>query len=306
MKNNLKNIFIYKKINKINNIEQQKFNIILSNEFYWRRIKKLPKTSIKEAQKLAYSIFYKNIPNIEKYTFKVFKKNQNEFLFLAYDKEKIFNFLNDILSKDLNKINTITFLDLILINKELEEIEINKNIFIKKINNFYSIFYKTNDIENNKNNFNFSEYKITKVFNFETSISKNNNKNLFNLFIFLNITLCIFLFMNLFSYKLFFNNAQDKLDKLYQETKLPKTTLQLNNIHSKYLELSTREYNIRKVFEIISILDFKTLNIEIEKEYIYIKNIKENEKVKIIELIKKNNIKIDISIEEDNLLKVII
>jgi len=89
-------------------IGEKKVNLILSPAFYWCRREKVGVKNARSAKKIAHSVFESNIPAGEyKYIARKTKK-EGEFLFFAYDEEKILKKLLE-LGINSNKINNTYF-----------------------------------------------------------------------------------------------------------------------------------------------------------------------------------------------------
>lgn len=277
------------------------YNIFLSNEYYWRIYKKIDNISLKQAKKMAYSIFFKFIPNIENMEFLVFEIIKNEFLFIAYNKKEIIDIL---IKKGFNfeKIKQISLIQ--FLNIENNEIfRINENYIIESKDNLISLI-KNNElnIENlDIENLVSLNYFNLKLFNNTNEI--DNNKYNISFFI-INILLIIFTSFSIYNNIKINKNIVKYNDFLLSQNNLPNSMIQLNSIYIKYKSLEDKKNNINSIFEILSTLNLLNFDIEIVDNnfnIIVLNNKDELLNKIIIEFNKKNisNYKI-----ENNILKV--
>lgn len=78
--------------------EKGKFNVILSPEFYWIKKVSLPVKRVFEAKKLARSIYEGSLPEGD-FAYEVSKRG-DEFIIIAYDKDKILKIIAEKFTKD--------------------------------------------------------------------------------------------------------------------------------------------------------------------------------------------------------------
>jgi len=99
-----KEIYFVTKHSKID--KRGKFSLILSPEFYWIKKESLPVKRVYEAKKLAPSVFDGFLPDGD-YSYLVYKDGE-EFVLIAYDKEKILEDLLEVV-EDLDDVEEIRF-----------------------------------------------------------------------------------------------------------------------------------------------------------------------------------------------------
>ncbi len=233
-----KTLFIYKNMPKMGNLGN--INILLSPEFYWIQKVKLPVKFTFQAKKFSNSVFEGLLPE-GNYEYLIIKES-DEFLFLAYDLEKLKEFL---ISKDIKieSVSKIYFTDLEkeffkkpvdLGEKVLIDIEGEATILNKKF------IADTTLYPLNRNYTPKSTYATIHTISF---ISKKQ------IYILSGITI-LATFLN-FIEALRYNIELSKMNKSYQkfieESKLPTSSYQLDSIHNKYKNIDKKQKKIREV-----------------------------------------------------------
>jgi hypothetical protein len=213
-------------------------NIILSPKFYWVKKEELSLSNSK-AKQIAKSIFEGELPEGD---YSYFVKDN---IFIAYDKQKILNFLE---SKNIKKsqIKKIYFAQFEL-KDELDEVD---DIVITYPNKNYSI--------------NLENFKPTK-----NSVSLNENSRYFYSIL---IVLGVFTVLN-FSEMLIFNSKlndlESKKEKIKKEYSLPQTSYQLKAMLSKYKNNFETQLKIRQKLKSIKT---KVQKIEVKKSKVFVQN----------------------------------
>ena len=233
-----KTLFIYKNMPKMGNLGN--INILLSPEFYWIQRVKLPVKFTFQAKKFSNSVFEGLLPE-GNYEYLIIKES-DEFLFLAYDLEKLKEFL---ISKDIKieSVSKIYFTDLEkeffkkpvdLGEKVLIDIEGEATILNKKF------IADTTLYPLNRNYTPKSTYATIHTISF---ISKKQ------IFILSGITiLATFLnFIEALRYNIELNKMNKSYQKFIEESKLPTSSYQLESIHNKYKNIDKKQKKIREV-----------------------------------------------------------
>jgi len=211
-------------------------NIILSPKFYWVKKENLSLSNSK-AKQIAKSIFEGELPN-GNYGYFV-----RDNIFIAYDKDKILNFLN---SKNIKKslIKKIYFAQFELKDK----LDVIDDIVIEYPNKKYLL--------------NLEELKPTKNY-----ISLNENSGYFYSIL---IVLGVFTILN-FSEMMIFHSKLNKLDfqkeKLKKEYSLPATSYQLKAMLNNYKNNFQTQLKIRQKLKSIR---QKVKKIEVKKEKVFV------------------------------------
>lgn len=227
-------------------IIQDKVNIVLTNNFY-SSIRKEFSINKKEILSYCPSLF-KNIYEDGDVEYRIINTKDKEYLIIAFNKEKILNFLNsiDIKSED---INTISFIDELNIKDGLYRVNENEVVFINDgmgvvldETEDYSIKYlKVGNKINEGNSISIKDFIDTK-----------EEINIVEIFVYLFSITSIF-FILLISFKHFEINRYEEEKALYIERmKLPQTMMQISNINKTYKEIVDKSYDIKNIFYILS------------------------------------------------------
>ena len=261
-------IFVYQGMKPINSTKS--IDIILSPEFYWIKKKSLPIKFSFEAKKYAPSLFEGFLPKGEyKY---LISKEDNEFLFIAYDESFITQFLESIGIK-IEYISKIYFTQS---EKEFFQnpIYLDNNRALISIDSVATILNRDLIADNitlyNQNR----EYKPSGVY---ATITKNTlltQKQIY-IFIFLISLFAIINFIEAFEYRFKKEKIKNNFEEFISKTNLPISSYELKSIYNKYNKIDSIE---RKKREITSNL-IKTITqnrgeitlFELDKRDIFIK-----------------------------------
>ncbi len=267
---------------KINRTD--KTNIILSPEFYWVRIFDLPVKSVSQAKSLLPPLFEDICQDVDNLSYQVIKLENDKFLCFAYENKKIFDTIKNS-GINLSLVNGIYFAQ--------NECEGLQSFFIKEKAFSYTqdgilvkipknLLENAVDMEEEIHKINLSSHKVNiKLYN-----NLLNNKQIVPII----VICCVFILINLFKivdYSNQISTYEEKIVKIKENSKLPKSILQVNSIIKAYEKDIKQEIKKREAIEyIFEKKEFTLSNLEIDKDTINL-NFNNTNKDKIESYLKK-------------------
>ena len=210
-------------------------DVILSPQYYWIKKIDIPIKSLKDAKKIAKSMFKLN----DNYLYDAFELNGS---FYAYAIDKNLN-----LNIDKKFINSIRLAQTELYN--YDSFNVSKNHSIQKIEDLLFCFPKADnaiDINEILPTLQLSKYKVN-LFD-RINIDKPLLIHIFIIFLLINISLLT----NYINNKKAISKIEQEKTTLIQKKHLPKTTFQLNSIILNLQKIDTEQNRLRKNLEFIT------------------------------------------------------
>jgi len=210
-------------------------DIILSPQYYWIKKIDIPIKSLKNAKKLAKSMFKLN----DNYLYDAFEIDGK---FFAYAIDK-----NLKLNIDKKYINSIRLAQTELY--KFDKINVSKNHSIQKIDDLLFCFpYVQNapDINDILQNIKLSKNKVNLYGIVE--IDKSILINIAVIFLFINVALLLIYIKNINSIK----TIENKTETIIKKYNLPSTTFQLDSILSELKSINKKQTKLRKDLEFIT------------------------------------------------------
>ena len=231
-----------------------RYNIILSPQFYWVKKAKLPVKSISGAKKLAASIYEGSLPD-GNYSYEV-RKDGDEFIIIAYDKSAILDELKRIFPAK-NSIKDIYFAQDVL-NHIKECTAINDKAALSSVDSIIiqvprACVDTQKSVAQYLDNIEPGRYKI--------KLSANSNE-LFNrknviLFLLVSMLLGTSFLLEYINYKSGIKNLELKKAQIIKDNKLPSTMIQLRSIKKSLSKKFASQKSIRELLYAISKIDLK-------------------------------------------------
>lgn len=248
--------------------ETSKVDIILSPEFYWVRVFKLPVKSITQAKTVIPSLFEDLIVDNDKLSYYIIKIEENKYLCFAYINQNIFEAIKNS-GINISLINNIYFAQNECI--EFKEFYINNSSFlytedkilVKVPNEILSYKFQ---LENVLNNINLSSHKVDVKF-YNNSLEKGQ--------IFLILFCCLFVFLvNISKYFLYSNeiyNIDKQIENMKIENNLPSSMLQVNSILNSNEKILQKEIIKRDaIYYLVSNSKFTVKEISLDNDLLNI------------------------------------
>ena len=261
-------------VSKTDRIEKRgKYSLILSPEFYWSKKVTLPVQKIKEALKLAPSIYEGFLPEGE-FSYEV-RKEGDEFIIIAYDKKKI--------SAELEKIIPYKsdIVDIYFAQDALQQIEectaVNEKVALTNMDDILIQIPRscTNTeltLDEMLADATLDKHRVT-LSSFDNELlSSSDIKIVASLFGLLFLAFA----SEYFVYKKAVNVLDDKRASIIQENNLPATSMQLKSIKKSLLKTFNRQKSLRETLQAISKLSLQKGE--------YIESIEESSKETVVKI----------------------
>ena len=295
---NKKEIFFVTKHSRL--ISDSKVTLILSPEFYWVKKEKLPVKRVYEAKKLAASIFDGFLP-LGNFSYIIYKE-EDEFILIAYDKEKILESLEKIVDNPEN-IEQIHFAQTEFLNIE-GCVEIDERSALAKIEGVIVQVPRrcanpSMKIEELLEGVELSKYRIK--LNTQEAIGKKE-------LILYAAVIAIFTLSFLLEYAIYktqIKKIETKKSEIYAKYNLPRTSFQLNSIKNSLLKTYNSQKKIRDTINYLGSVDLKKgefinmISVDPKKADFSIKLSSKNREESVISYIKKRYKIIEKSLNND-------
>ena len=253
----MKNIFDKKReiyfVTKHSKIDKRgKFTLILSPEFYWVKKENLPVKRVYEAKRLAPSVFDGFLPDGD-YSYIVYKEGE-EFILIAYDREKILKDLSNIV-ENIEDIEEIRFTQTEFEPQE-DCIEVDNQSSLVWIDGV-AVFIPRLCADEGKNILDLlKEIKLSK---YKVKISQKDliDAKSLVLYLFPFILLSLSFLTEYAIYKKSIFSLESKREDIIRRYHLPPTSIQLNNIKNSLLNTYKKQKKIRDFIDFVGGMDIK-------------------------------------------------
>jgi hypothetical protein len=232
-----------------------KYNIILSPEFYWIKRVKLPVKSLSKAKRLAPSVYEGSLPS-GNYSYET-RKVGDDFIIIAYDKEKILDKLSNIFPTK-SDIKEVYFAQDTL--SDINEcVSINDKAALTKLDDILiQVPRKCTDTSSTIN-----EYIDKASFNskYRVKLKASSNQLLDRKDIIILSTLFALLFiaylLEYISYKKDINKLEQQRAEIIKKNSLPPTMIQIRSIKKSLGKKFTTQKAFRDLLDSVSDLRLK-------------------------------------------------
>ena len=226
-------------------------NIILSDHYYWYKRKTFPVKFVWQAKKMASSMFLDESKN-SSFDYEVTKIDKDEFVFLAYDKQKIIDKLEQ-LGIDINRVNKIHFAQNELIDIK-QDLTISDGRVLSIVDGFVTILPSN---EPNKR-FLSSILKNIKLKQSGVNLKLDDSKyQVLKKPIIALVILNLVLLIQLISDRGILNNIKEYKSDILNNYDLPSTNFQLKSILKKYKTIDIEQQFIRNTIHRVLLMELK-------------------------------------------------